>query len=55
VSKTDRLTVRQYLLDFVAPNPMFFPNFLRDERRNDELVEPQLGIVAQDFEKTTDG
>jgi hypothetical protein len=34
---------------------MFFPNFLRDEGRNDELVEPQFGILAQRFEKTTDG
>ena len=55
VPKTDRLTVRQHLVDFVPSNSMFFPNFLRDERRYDELVEPQFGIVAQDFEKTTGG
>jgi hypothetical protein len=37
--------MRQHFLYFVPSYSMLFPNFLFDERLNDELVEPQFNTI----------
>lgn len=48
--------MRQHFLYFVPSDSMLFPNLLRNEGLNDELVEPKFNaILSATSKKTTDG